>query len=105
MVVAWAARLLLAGAAFWAPGVDLTTVYAGLWQLGRYPLDVYAPWVRGLLTWVVPVAFVSTFPARALTRGAEPAVLLGGVAAAAGAIAVVGAVWRAGLRRYTSATS
>jgi ABC-2 type transport system permease protein len=41
----------------------------------------------------------------ALTRGADPAVLLGGLAAAGGAVVVAGAVWRVGLRRYTSATS
>jgi ABC-2 type transport system permease protein len=104
-VVAWALRLLIAGVALWSPGLELDVCYAGLWQLGRYPVDVYAPWVRRTLTWVVPVAFVSTLPARALTRGADPATLLGGGLAAAGAVVAVAAVWRAGLRRYTSATS
>jgi ABC-2 type transport system permease protein len=104
-VVALALRVLIASVALWSPGLQLDVFFSGLWQLGRYPTDVYAPWVRGLLTYVVPVAFVSTFPARALTRGADPLELAGGVVAAAGAIAVVSAVWQAGLRRYTSATS
>ena len=103
--VAWALRLLLACLAFWAPSLELSVLYFGVWQLGRYPVDVYAPWVRALLTYVVPVAFVSTFPARALTGGAEPTMLLGGLGAAAGSVTVVCLVWRAGLRRYTSATS
>jgi ABC-2 type transport system permease protein len=104
-VVAWALRVLIAAVALWSPGLDLDVFYSGLWQLGRYPIDVYAPTIRGLLTYVVPVAFVSTFPARALTRGADAWTLLGGVGAAVAAVLVVVAVWRAGLRRYTSATS
>jgi ABC-2 type transport system permease protein len=105
VVVAWALRVLVAAVALWSPGVGLDVFYSSLWQLGRYPVDVYTPWIRSLLTYVVPVAFVSTVPARALTRGADPLVLAGGVAAAAGAVFVVAAVWREGLRRYTSATS
>jgi ABC-2 type transport system permease protein len=104
-VVAWALRVAIACVAVWSPGLELDVFYSGLWQLGRYPIDVYAPWVRGLLTYVVPVAFVSTLPARALTRGADPLLLLGGAAAAAGAAWAASLIWNAGLRRYTSATS
>lgn len=104
-IVAWALRLLMACIAFWSPGLEPAMFYAGAWQLGRYPLDVYAPWVRTLLTYVIPVAYVSTLPALTLTRGADPLVLLGGVVAATVAVGLVGLVWQAGLRRYTSATS
>ena len=104
-VIAWASRLLLASVAFWAPGLELSVLYSGVWQLGRYPVDVYGPRLRALLTYVVPVAYVSTFPARALTRGADPLALLGGLTAAAGAVWLAAAVWQGGLRRYTSATS
>jgi ABC-type uncharacterized transport system permease subunit len=48
---------------------------------------------------------VSTFPARALTREVDGLALAGGVLAAVGSVVVVAAVWNAGLRRYTSATS
>jgi ABC-2 type transport system permease protein len=104
-VVAWALRLLIAGVALWSPGLELDVFYSSLWQLGRYPVDVYAPWVRRVLTYVVPVAFVSTFPARTLTHGADPQALLAGLFAACSSVVVVSAVWRAGLRRYSSATS
>jgi ABC-2 type transport system permease protein len=103
--VAWASRTLLAAMAFWAPGLEPTVLYGAFWQLGRYPTAVYHPVVRALLTYVVPVAFVATFPAQALTRGASALLLAGGVAAAAAAVAVTRAVWGAGLKRYTSATS
>jgi ABC-2 type transport system permease protein len=104
-VIAWATRVLLASLAFWAPGVEPTVLYSAFWQLGRYPVDIYHPIVRGLLIYLVPVAFVGSIPARALTRGADPALLALGLAAALGAVLLAQAAWRLGLRRYTSATS
>jgi ABC-2 type transport system permease protein len=104
-VVAWALRVLAASVSLFAPGLELDVFYSTMWQLGRYPVDVYAPWIRRALTYVVPVAFVSTFPARALTREVDGLALAGGVLAAVGSVVVVAAVWNAGLRRYTSATS
>ncbi len=67
-VIAWATRVLLASLAFWAPGAEPTVLYSGFWQLGRYPIDIYHPIVRGLLIYVVPVAFISSIPARADPR-------------------------------------
>jgi ABC-2 type transport system permease protein len=104
-VIAWATRVLLASLAFWAPGVEPTVLYSAFWQLGRYPVDIYHPIVRGLLIYLVPVAFVGSIPARVLTRGADPALLALGLAAALGAVLLAQAAWRLGLRRYTSATS
>lgn len=104
-IIAWASRVLLACLAFWAPGVEPTVFYGALWELGRYPINIYHPLVRRLLTYVVPVAFISTIPAQALTRGVSPALLVGGVVAAAAATWLAVSAWNAGLRRYTSATS
>ena len=104
-VIAWGARVLLASLAFWAPGVEPTVLYSAFWQLGRYPVDIYYPAVRILLTYLVPVAFISSIPARTLTHGANMQLLAIGLGAALGAALLAGAVWRQGLRRYTSATS
>jgi ABC-type uncharacterized transport system permease subunit len=105
VVIAWAARVLLASLAFWAPGAEPTVLYSAFWQLGRYPVDIYHPAVRGLLTYLVPVAFISSIPARTLTHGADPQLLAIGLGAALGSALLARAVWRLGLRRYTSATS
>ena len=105
IAITWASRVLLASLAFWAPHVTPDVLYGALWQFGRYPVSIYRQPIRFLLTYVVPVAFIATLPARALTRGADPRLLLGGLAAALGAVAATRLVWRAGLRRYTGATS
>lgn len=105
IVVAWASRVLLAALAFWAPGLEPSIFYGAFWQLGSYPVSIYSPPVRAVLTSVVPVAFIATVPARALTRTGDLGLVAGGMVAAAVAFALAVLVWGAGLRRYTSATS
>ena len=105
VAIAWAARVILASLAFWAPGIEPTVLYSAFWQLGRYPVTIYHTLVRRFLTYVVPVAFISTLPARALTRGAELSLLAIGLVAAVSAVVLAHLIWHAGLGRYTSATS
>lgn len=105
MAVTWASRVLVACVTLWAPGAELDVVYGAVWQFGRYPVSLYRRPLRFVLTWLLPVAFVATFPAAALTRGVRLELLVGGLAVGFGAILLARAVWRRGLRRYTSATS
>ncbi|HEV8638088.1 MAG TPA: ABC-2 family transporter protein [Chloroflexota bacterium] len=104
-VVTWATRVLLASLTFWAPDGTRDVLYDALWQLGRYPVEIHRQPLRFVVTYVLPVAFVATLPAAALTREVSPLTLALGVAAAAVMAAAANLVWRAGLRRYTSATS
>jgi ABC-2 type transport system permease protein len=97
--------VLLACLAFWAPKLQLDVFYHSAWQLGRYPTDVFAQPLRVLLTYVFPMALIASVPTTALLRGPQVGVLAAGVVAAAGAAALAALAWRAGLRRYTGATS
>ena len=103
--VSWSSRIALASCALYANGLELGAVYSTVWQLGRYPVDVYGPTIRGLLTYAIPLAFISSLPARALSRGASSQLLIGGLLAASCSTAVAAIVWRRGLRHYTSATT
>jgi ABC-2 type transport system permease protein len=105
VAITWASRVLLASVALWAPAVQLDVVYGALWQFGRYPVSMYRQPLRFVLTDVLPVAFISTVPALALTRGASLILIVVGLAIGGGAIALVAHVWQVGLKRYTSATS
>lgn len=105
VAISWAFRVLTASAALFALNTDLSTMFESCWQFGRYPVTIYRQPFRGLLTFVLPVAFVSTLPAQALTRGISLLLLPAAVLAAALAVGGVGLVWSAGLRRYRSATS
>jgi ABC-2 type transport system permease protein len=105
IVVSWAIRFVLASMAFWAGGLELTVLFSAPWQLGRYPTDIYGGRLRFFLTYVLPVAFVSTFPAHALSGRTSLSTLITGAVVAVLSAASALAVWHAGLRRYTSATS
>ena len=105
VAITWASRVLLASLAFWAPYITPDVLYGALWQFGRYPVSTYRQPIRFALTYVLPVAFIATFPARALIHGANPGLLIIGLAVGLVAIVIVLLVWNVGLRRYTSATS
>ena len=104
-VITWALRVLTACVSLYAPSIELDVVFSSAWQFARYPVSIYHRPVALLLTYVVPVAFISGAPALVLTRGPVPSLLVGGVLAAVLAATAASLVWRHGLRRYTSATS
>ena len=35
-------------------------------ETGRFPVDIYPGWLRGGLTYIIPVVFIITVPAQAL---------------------------------------
>jgi ABC-type uncharacterized transport system permease subunit len=105
LVVTWALSVLLACLAFWASKLQLDVFYHSAWQLGRYPTDVFARPIRVVLTYVFPMALLASIPSAALLRGPRFGVLTAGLVAAGGAAALANLAWRAGLRRYTGATS
>ncbi|HEV2126726.1 MAG TPA: ABC-2 family transporter protein [Chloroflexota bacterium] len=105
LVVTWAARVLVASVTLWFPSIGLDVVFSSFWQFARYPVSIYREPLPFILTYVVPVAFISTLPAQALTRGARLEHVFWGALVSLGAIVVVQFVWTSGLRRYTSATS
>ena len=61
--------------------------------------------MRTLLTFVVPVAFATTFPAQALLGAADTQLMLVGVAIAALPLLASHLFWNYAVRSYTSARS
>ena len=90
---------------FWYQGLLLTWIFDSLFQMGRCPVGLYLDWLRLVLTWVVPVGLMTTVPAQALAGEVAPGMLWGGVALAIGLLVAASALLRAGLRRYSSASS
>lgn len=92
--------------AFWFVRVDNLSwvLHTGL-DAARWPLPIYRGVVRVLLTWVLPLGLLTTWPALALRNQLG----LGSFLAGAGVVAIfaVGArvVWTLSLRRYGSASS
>lgn len=98
--------LVLGTLAFWLTRVtNMEMVFWNIFEAGRYPVDIYRPWVRWGLTFIVPLAFLTTFPAGALV-GKTPLVGMAGAVLVAG-IALIGAsaFWRFGVSRYSGASA
>jgi ABC-2 type transport system permease protein len=78
--------------------------------LTQYPLDVMAPWLQHIATFIVPLAFVAYFPAAYLLDKDQPAGLPSWLAFATPLVAgvsvvVARAVWRQAIRHYRSTGS
>ena len=60
--------LMLATCAFWFTRVDnILVIFQSMYEAGRWPVNIYPPWLRSSLTFLVPVAFAITVPAEGLT--------------------------------------
>ncbi len=105
-VIVYSFWLMLATLAFWFVRVEnMLEIFSSMYEAGRWPVGFYPPWLRFILTFLIPVAFATTIPAQALA-GRLTWATLGLAYALAAALALVSrAFWRVGVRRYSSASS
>lgn len=105
MVILYAILLISTGLIFWSPGILFTWVFNGIFQMARYPVGLYPGWLRLVLTWIVPVGLITTVPAEALAGDLRPETFVGSLLLACALFGGASALFRAGLRRYASASS
>jgi ABC-2 type transport system permease protein len=75
-------------------------------QFGRYPVPIFGRWLGFLLSWVVPFAFVTFYPATHFLERGEFRVLCYLTPVVAVGFAFLGtAVWAVGVRGYRSTGS
>lgn len=83
----------------------MVMIYRDLTSFGRFPIDIYKQPLQGVLTYLIPVGIMITFPAKALmglisTQGVLLSLFVG---VAATIIAL--RFWTYALTKYTSASS
>ncbi len=88
---------------------DRIGVVAPVWnliQFGRYPVPIFGPSIGAVLSWVIPFAFVSFYPATHFLQktGFRTLCYLTPLVAAVSALACLG-VWNLGVRGYRSTGS
>jgi ABC-2 type transport system permease protein len=106
LVIVYGLWLMLATTAFWFVRVEnMTELVWSLFRAGQFPVTVLPPVVRLFLTFVVPVAFISTVPAEAMIGRIEPINVVLAVVVALVVTLVSRWFWRFALRSYTSASS
>src|SRR3989344_8897310 len=79
--------------------------YRDLTLMGRIPITIYQEPLRGILTFVIPVGIMMTFPVEALIGTLNPAFILLGFGISFILLFASLSLWHYSLRFYTSASS
>jgi ABC-2 type transport system permease protein len=106
IAIVYSIWLVMVSFAFWFVKIDnITELFYAFYEAGRYPVTIYRGVVRVLLTFVVPIAFITTFPVSALLGRIDPPMAILGLAFAVGSFIVSNRFWNFALRHYSSASS
>jgi len=98
--------LALACLAFWVVRIwETVELFEGVYQAGRWPVGIYPGWLRMGLTFLVPLAFAITVPARAITSRLDGRALLAAAIFTAVILALARWLWTVGLHRYSGASA
>ena len=110
-IILYSLWLALGTLCFWFVRIDnIEMVFWNMFEAGRYPIVIYPPGVRLTLTYIIPLAFITTIPASALV-GDEASRVIGNYAPAIAfgiaAVSFAAATWffRFGVRRYSGASA
>ncbi len=99
----WLAMMTMS---FWFVKVDnFAELFYSFYEAARYPVTVYGTWIRAALTFVIPIAFITTFPAAALIGLLQPTELIIGIVLAALLLFGTNRLWKIAIRSYASASS
>ena len=76
-----------------------------LLDAGRYPVTVYPVWLRILVTFIIPIAVATTIPLQGLRGDLTPGRALMFILIGILSFLIASQVWKAGLKRYSGASS
>ncbi|HTE19478.1 MAG TPA: ABC-2 family transporter protein [Armatimonadota bacterium] len=106
IAVVYSFWLVLVTLTFWFVRLDnLEQIVWQAFEAGRYPVAIYPAWLRAVLTYVIPVAFIISVPAQALTGKVGLDFVPVALLVAIGSLAASSAFWRFGLKHYTGASA
>ncbi len=106
VVIIYCVWLMITTAAFKLIRVDnMVQMLQGIYQAGRWPVSIYPLWLRGGLTFIIPLAFAITVPAEALADRLAGSTIALAVAFSAVVMLVTRLIWRWGLANYSGASA
>jgi ABC-2 type transport system permease protein len=106
IAIVYSIWLAMVALAFWFVKIDnITELFFAFYEAARYPVTIYRGIVQTLLTFIVPIAFVTTFPASALLGRLDPSTAWIGIAFAIVFLFGSNRFWKYAIRHYSSASS
>lgn len=109
-VIVYSFWLMLATLGFWFVRIqNIEMIFWNVFEAGRFPIVIYRPGVQWTLTYLIPLAFITTFPAGTLLNdpatSVPPTAPIWAMVMAAGMLLLSGWFWRRGLRHYSGASA
>jgi ABC-2 type transport system permease protein len=106
VLATYALWMLCAAASFWVVRLDnLIYLLGSIFDVGRWPVQVFSGVWRFVFTFIIPVAVMTTYPAMALLGKLDTGTTLATAGGSLALLALSRIVWRTAIRSYTSASS
>lgn len=106
VVIVYCIWLALSTTAFWfVKTQNATELFNGVFGAARFPVTAFPVPVRFFLTFVLPIAFITTVPAQAMTGSLTPLVALVSPLIAGALFLATRLFWKKAVASYTSASS
>jgi ABC-2 type transport system permease protein len=105
-LVIYSLWIILVALTFWFVKFDNNvTILQALMDSGRYPATVYPPWLRLIVTYLIPIAVATTVPLQGLRGDLSYWQVLVFLGIGLGVFWIATRVWKAGVRQYSGASS
>lgn len=107
-VIIYSIWLMLATMCFWFVRVqNIEMVFWNVFEAGRYPIAIYPQWLQWSLTYLLPLAFITTVPAATFFGDVSkmPAAPIWAAALAPAIFILSNRFWKFGLRHYSGASA
>jgi len=105
-LVLYSLWVVLIALTFWFVKFDNNvTILQALLDSGRYPAAVYPPWLRIIITYLVPIAVATTIPMQGLRGDLNALQVLVFLGVGLASFLVALRVWKSGVRQYSGASS
>lgn len=106
LTIALALHIFVVSLAILTTEIDHTImIYRDITRMGTFPIDIYKEPLRSLLTFIIPVAVMMTFPTKALMGLLSPQTVIFSFALGFGLLHLSLKTWHQSLRSYSSASS
>jgi ABC-2 type transport system permease protein len=106
VIVIYSLWIVLIALTFWFTKFDNNvTIMQALLDAGRYPATVYPVWLRMIVTFIIPIALATTIPLQTLRGELNLSQMAIFFAVGVVSFLVASRVWKAGLKRYSGASS
>jgi ABC-2 type transport system permease protein len=105
-IVIYSLWIVLIAFTFWFTKFDNNvTILQALLDAGRYPATVYPVWLRIIVTYLIPIAVATTVPLQALRGDLDLPTILIFLSVGVLSFLVASRIWKAGVKRYSGASS